>query len=132
MGLEIDGKMSDIRNYRDLDIWQRAVNISVQVYQLTGEFPKSERYGLTSQMRRSAVSIASNIAEGHSRTTRDFARFLLIARGSVSELETQVEIARRIGLLTGEAASKLFEEIRIIGKQLNSLIRKIREQGKGQ
>lgn len=124
--------MSEIRNYRDLDIWQRAVNISVQVYQLTDEFPKSERYGLTSQMRRSAVSIASNIAEGHSRTTRDFARFLLIARGSVSELETQVEIARRIGLLTGEAASKLFEEIRIIGKQLNSLIRKIREQGKGQ
>ena len=124
--------MSEIRNYRDLDIWQRAVNISVQVYQLTGEFPKSERYGLTSQMRRSAVSIASNIAEGHSRTTRDFARFLMIARGSVSELETQVEIARRIGLLTGEAASKLFEELRIIGKQLNSLIRKIREQGKGQ
>ena len=124
--------MSEIRNYRDLDIWQRAVNISVQVYQLTGEFPKSERDGLTSQMRRSAVSIASNIAEGHSRTTRDFARFLMIARGSVSELETQVEIARRIGLLTGEAASKLFEELRIIGKQLNSLIRKIREQGKGQ
>ena len=124
--------MSEIRNYRDLDIWQRAVNISVQVYQLTDEFPKSERYGLTSQLRRSAVSISSNIAEGHSRTTRDFARFLMIARGSVSELETQVEIARRIGLLTGEAASKLFEELRIIGKQLNSLIRKIREQGKGQ
>ncbi|MFN2187476.1 MAG: four helix bundle protein [Candidatus Promineifilaceae bacterium] len=99
--------MTEIRNYRDLDIWQRAVNIAVLVYQLTNDFPQSELYGLTSQMRRSAVSIASNIAEGHSRSSREFVQFLSIARGSVSELETQIEIASRIGLLPDMANDRV-------------------------
>ena len=99
--------MTETRNYRDLDIWQRAVNIAVLVYQLTNDFPQSELYGLTSQMRRSAVSIASNIAEGHSRSSREFVQFLSIARGSVSELETQIEIASRIGLLPDMANDRV-------------------------
>jgi four helix bundle protein len=119
--------MSEVRYYRDLDIWQRGVNISVNVYHLTEEFPRSELYGLTSQIRRSAVSIPSNIAEGHARSTREFARFLSIARGSVSELETQLEIARRIGYLSQEAFVDLSQELRIIGKQINTLLSKIRE-----
>jgi four helix bundle protein len=119
--------MTEVRYYRDLDVWQRAVSISVKVYHYTEEFPQSEQYGLTSQVRRSAVSIASNIAEGHARPTREFARFLSIARGSVSELETQLEIARRIGLLSEDASAELFQELSIIGKQLNALLNKIRD-----
>ena len=120
--------MSGIRNYRDLEVWQRAVAASVQVYMITDEFPQAEQYGLTGQMRRCAVSIASNIAEGHSRSSKDFARFLSIARGSVSELETQLEIACRIGLLPAGSHTDVLEELGIIGRQLNTLIGRIREQ----
>jgi four helix bundle protein len=84
--------------YRDLKVWQLGVEISLTVYRITNEFPRSEIYGLTSQLRRAAVSIPSNIAEGHSRgQTKDFVRFLSISRGSVAELETQLLIAERLG-----------------------------------
>ena len=83
--------------YRDLIVWHRAVELTVSVYKITEEFPQSEIYGLTAQMRRSAVSIPSNIAEGSKRGSRkDFTHFLRIALGSGAELETQVEIAKRL------------------------------------
>ena len=86
-----------MRGYRDLKVWQLGVEISLAVYRLSETFPKREVYGLTSQMRRAAVSIPSNIAEGHSRGhTRDLIRFLAISRGSVSELETQLILAERL------------------------------------
>ncbi len=119
--------MSTIKTYRDLDVWQRAVGLSVKVYLSTDGFPKAEQYGLTSQMRRAGVSIASNIAEGHARSTRDFARFVSIARGSVSELETQLEIARRIGFIPDESFTELDQELSVIGKQLNALLKKLRQ-----
>ena len=72
--------MNKVKSYRDLEVWQRAVNFSVQLYQVTEEFPKSEQYGLTNQMRRASVSIASNIAEGHGRSDPEFGRYLFIAR----------------------------------------------------
>ena len=86
-----------IQSYRDLIVWQKAVELSVAVYGLTEHYPKEEIYGLISQMRRASVSIASNIAEGRYRGTRkDFCQFLRIAFGSGAELETQIEISKRL------------------------------------
>lgn len=87
----------DIRSYKDLVVWQKSIELVVAVYSLTALFPTEERYGLTSQMRRSAVSIPANIAEGSRRSTRkDFRSFLLVAYGSGAELETYIEVLRRV------------------------------------
>ena len=108
--------------YRDLKVWQRSIDLAESIYRLTAAFPKSELYGLTSQMRRAAVSIPSNTAEGWGRRNRkDYSRFVLIARGSNDELQTQLVIAQRLGF--GEAtrlseAAALSEEI---GKMLGGL-----------
>ncbi len=118
--------MSQIRTYRDLLVWQKAMKLVTEVYVITKEFPSSELYGLTSQIRRSAVSIPSNIAEGYARNSDgDFVRFLRIACGSVYELQTQMEIAQNLGYLTvskSENTSQLSMEIE---KMLSSLIGKI-------
>lgn len=83
--------------YRDLEVYGKSMDLALAVYKLTNAFPKQEMYGITAQLRRSAVSIPSNIAEGHSRnSTADFIRFLNIANGSLSELETQLELAYRL------------------------------------
>jgi len=89
-----------MRGYRDLKVWQLGVEISLAVYDATEQFPKGEVYGLVSQLRRASVSIPSNIAEGNSRgQTKDFIRFLSIARGSVAEVETQLIIAEKRGYI---------------------------------
>ena len=86
------------KSYRELKIWQRAIELSVAVYRLTGQFPADERFGLTSQLRRAAVSVASNIAEGYGRASRgEFRQFVGMARGSVLELQTQLVIAKELG-----------------------------------
>ena len=86
-----------MKSFRDLLAWQRAIELSVSIYRLTQSFPREELYGLTSQMRRSAVSVPSNIAEGHGRlNTGEYRQFLGIARGSNFELQTQIEIARKL------------------------------------
>ena len=95
-----------------------------EVYRYSSRFPADERYGLTSQVRRAAVSVPSNIAEGHSRPTADFVRFLNIARGSVSEVETQLEIARRLGFLDDTAA--VMQQAEELGRIINGLIRSLR------
>ncbi len=90
--------MEPVRSYRDLTVWQRSMTLAELVYAATSQFPKSELYGLVSQMRRAAISIPSNIAEGHSRiSTGGYVQFLGIARGSLAELETQIELAKRLG-----------------------------------
>jgi four helix bundle protein len=86
-----------VRRYSDLLAWQKAMELVEEVYNITKGFPQDERYGLTNQIRKAAVSIPSNIAEGQSRGSRDFIRFLSIAHGSLSEVETQMEIALRLG-----------------------------------
>jgi four helix bundle protein len=87
------------QSHRDLGVWQRSMDLTLAVYRLTQGFPREEAFGLTSQMRRSAVSIPSNIAEGFGRMSRrEFNRFLLIARGSNCELQTQLEISKALGL----------------------------------
>src|SRR3989339_2007004 len=90
-----------MQSYQNLVVWQKAMDLVIAVYSLTLQFPESEKYGLIAQMRRSAVSIPSNIAEGRRRGSRkDYRKFLIIAYGSGAEIETQVEIAKRLSLAT--------------------------------
>jgi four helix bundle protein len=87
-----------VQSYRDLTVWNTAVQLTLEVYRITESFPKSEQFGLTSQLRRASVSIASNIAEGHGRSTRgEYRNFLSIARGSAIEVEVQLYLAEQIG-----------------------------------
>ena len=91
------GSIFMINSYKDLIVWQKAMELVVEIYKLTESFPKEELYGLTSQIRRSVISIPSNIAEGSRRVSRkDFRNFLMIAYGSGAELETQIEIAKKL------------------------------------
>ncbi|MBW3636386.1 MAG: four helix bundle protein, partial [Armatimonadetes bacterium] len=125
-----------VRNYRDLTVWQKAMDLVVSCYALTHNFPKAELYGLSNQLQRAAVSVPSNIAEGSERQSpREFARFLAIASGSLAELETQIEIAIRLGYIETAETSVAFEQAVEIGKMLNSLrrvqLQKIQDQGPG-
>lgn len=118
-----------IRSYRDLSAWQKARLLVKEVYLLTAGFPVGERFGLVSQMDRSAVSIPSNIAEGYGRAmTKDYLHFLRIARGSAYELETQLVLAQDLGLCTEERGLRvqiaLQEEVRILQGLISALERK--------
>ncbi|RMH69069.1 MAG: four helix bundle protein [Gemmatimonadetes bacterium] len=115
-----------MQSYRELKVWQNAIELVNQIYVLTRTFPKSEVFGLAGQLRRAAVSIPSNIAEGWGRaTTTDYIRFLRIARGSRYEVETQVVIARNLSYLNGEEYQHLVNTIAEIGKMLNGLISRL-------
>ncbi len=116
-----------MNSYRDLIAWQKAMLLVEHIYRVTGGFPSEERFGLVSQIRRAAVSVPSNIAEGHTRTTTDYLRFLQIARGSLNELETQSEIARRLNFLTDLEAQRVSLEVTEIGRILNGLIRALKK-----
>jgi four helix bundle protein len=106
-----------------LDVYNRSLDLAEAVYRLTESFPDAERYGLVSQMRRSAVSIPSNIAEGYGRQHRpDYLRFLAIARGSLFELETQIVLARRVGLAEPEAIDALLAQLEPVRRMLIRLI----------
>jgi four helix bundle protein len=116
--------MDAIKSHKDLVVWQKAVSLAGKVYAATRLLPSDERYGLNQQLRRAAVSIASNIAEGSARRSRaEFLQFLHIARGSVSEIETQTMIA--IGQGYFEATTELPDDIAEIGRLLNGLIRSL-------
>ena len=115
-----------MKNYRDLIVWQKAMRLVTEIYRCTKAFPQDERYGLISQLRRSSVSLPSNMAEGYGlNSTQDYVRFLRVANGSLFELQTQLEIARNLGFLSEEDFSELFELSREIERMLSSLIRKI-------
>jgi four helix bundle protein len=120
-----------VQSFRDLHVWQRAIQLSVSIYRVTQGFPREELYGLTSQIRRAAVSIPSNIAEGNGRMgTGEYRQFLGIARGSNFELQTQIEIARALGYgnpkLLDEAEGLSFEVGKMISGLLNALKDKVR------
>jgi four helix bundle protein len=109
-----------VKGHRDLLVWQEAMSLAKAVYAQTTSFPKAEQYGLIAQMRRAAVSIPSNIAEGAGRQSdKEFQQFLIIARGSLSELETQVILAREFGFLDDEA--ELMANIQRVFKLLGGL-----------
>ena len=120
-----------VRSYRDLVVWQKAMELCSLTYRATARFPGEERFGLVSQMRRAAVSIPSNIAEGFGRlTTKDYQHFLATARGSARELETQILIASDLGYLSrveAEACESLTTEVsRMLTAIISSLSRKLR------
>jgi four helix bundle protein len=118
-----------ITSYRDLKVWQFAIDLAEHVYALTRDFPRDELYGLTTQMRRAAVSVAANIAEGHGReTTGAFIQFLRIAQGSVKELETHLIIAQRLDLTVGGDADKLLAQCDELGRMVRGLIRSLQEK----
>lgn len=106
-----------MNKFRDLKIWNEAVDLAVEIYKITGEFPTNEKYGLTSQMNRSVVSISSNIAEGSGRNSqKEFMHFLGIANGSSCELFSQTEIASRIGFINEEAHNETQNRLNYIQK----------------
>ncbi len=111
-----------MKGHRDLIAWQKAMELVTEVYRITQTFPKEELYGLTSQMRRSAVSIPSNLAEGHGRNSRkEFHQFVGQARGSLVELETQLEIALNLGYLQKDEAEVLLDRASEVGRLVNGL-----------
>ena len=112
-----------VQDFRELDVWREAMSLVTQVYQQTKGFPKEETYGLTNQVRRAAVSVPSNIAEGQGRrTTREFLNHLSIARGSLLEVQTQIEIGHRLNYMTSEAAQSIDQQIGRVARLLNGLI----------
>ncbi|RBP45279.1 four helix bundle protein [Roseimicrobium gellanilyticum] len=119
-----------MKSFRELLVWQKGIEVVTSVYAATGQFPKAETYGLTDQARRAAVSIPANIAEGYGRqSTQDYIRFLLIARGSLYELQTHMEIARRLGYLTDlDNADSVDARILEVERMLSSLIAKLKSK----
>ena len=116
----------EVSNYQKLVVWQKAMELTVGIFKLTEKLPQKEIYALSNQMRRAAVSIPSNIAEGHGRHyPREFVRFLSIARGSRAELETQLQICVRVGYLTNEDIIEMTNLINEIGKMLSALIKRV-------
>ena len=116
-----------INSFRDLNVWQKGMDISVDIYGLTRDFPRDEVFGLANQLRRSSISIPSNIAEGQGRSgTREFQKFLGVARGSLCELQTQLEIARRVGLGDPGKIDRAVEFSHEVGKLLFGLLRSLK------
>lgn len=112
----------DVRSYRDLTVWQTAMAIATEVYRLTENFPKRETYGLVSQMRRAAVSIVSNIAEGHAReSTKEYLHHVSFARGSLAELETQTLLSVELGYATQEGTGAVLKACDELGRMLRTL-----------
>jgi four helix bundle protein len=121
--------MEKVRSYKDLKVWQRGTDLALDVYALSRKFPKDELYGLTSQVRRAAISIPSNIAEGSERKAhRDFLRFVRIASGSLAEVETQIYMAVRLGYITEEEYQNLQPLMAEIGRMLNGFANNLAEQ----
>jgi four helix bundle protein len=116
----------DIRSFRDLNIWQKGIDLVKDVYKETQKFPREEIYGLMNQIRRAAISIPSNIAEGHIRQHRtEFKQFLSIALGSLAELETQIVISKELNYISDEAFQSLIDQMTSIGKMIRGLIKKL-------
>jgi len=113
---------SIVRSFRDLRIWKAAIDLVEQVYLLTQTFPKHEMYGLAGQMQRAAVSVPSNIAEGHTRSySKEYLHHLSIARASLAELQTQLEIALRLKYCSPEKMSQIIDQADSLGRQMSSL-----------
>ena len=115
--------------YRDLKVWQRAMSLVESIYKITAKLPREEIYGLAAQLPRAAVSIPSNIAEGHARdSTKDYLRFLSIARGSLAELETQLLLCQRLGLLSQLDVDEVLTLADEIGRMMRGVQTGLRER----
>ena len=129
----MEQQSDQIRDYRDLIVWKEAMEIAELVYSLTRAFPREEAFGLTSQMRRAAVSIPSNIAEGFGRAQRrTFVQYLRIAQGSLKEMETQALLSARVGFLGSDDLSDLLPRCERLGKRLVQFVRSLERSGTGE
>jgi four helix bundle protein len=121
------------RNYRDLLAWQKAMALVKSVYEVTREFPRTERFTLTDQVRRAAISVPSNVAEGQARRSpREFAHYVRLALGSLAELDTQLVIARELGYVNGSASEAVEAQVVEVRKMLNGLLSSLRLKSGGQ
>jgi four helix bundle protein len=121
-----------VLSFRDLTVWQEAMALVEDVYRVTEAMPRDELFGLRSQLRRSAISVPSNIAEGHARdSTAEFLRFISIAMGSIAELETQLLLANRLQLCDSRGLDPVLERVGSVGRLLRGLQRSIRRVAKG-
>jgi four helix bundle protein len=111
-----------IQTFRDLQVWQKSMDLAVRVYRTSEKFPKSEMFGLTSQVRRAVVSIPANVAEGKATGGQSYPHHVKIALGSEAELQTHIELARRLDMLDDEEASQLIEQISVVGRMLTKLL----------
>ena len=115
-----------ITSYRDLIAWQKAMDLTVAVYRLSAELPDSERFGLVAQVRRAAVGVAANLAEGHERKSRgDYRRFVGVARGSLAEVETHLTLMRRLGYVKDNPLAPVESLAHEVGKILSGLLRRL-------
>lgn len=121
-----DAPDSTIRSYQDLRVWQKAMDLAVLTYEITKAFPRDEMFGLTSQTRRAAASVAANIAEGYGRGTRPaYISFLRISQGSLKELETHMMLAARLGIAEPTAVEHLLAETVRLGRMTRTLLKKL-------
>ena len=115
-----------MNNYKELKVWQKAIDLAEMIYQITGNYPREEKFGLISQLRRAAISVTSNIAEGAGRNTDgEFRQMLGIAYGSICEVETQLILSDRMAIIDKSEFEKLSNEIATIQKMLYALIKKL-------
>jgi len=122
------------RSYRDLEVWKRSMMLAKQIYQVTSRFPSDERFGLANQLRRAAVSIPSNLAEGHARSgAAEFSRFISMSMGSVAEVETQLLLAIDLSYVNHDSVAPMLEELDALGRMLRGLSKSIelRKQRRG-
>jgi four helix bundle protein len=123
---------SAIQSCRDLKVWQEAMNLAVDCYRVSRDFPRDELYGITSQVRRSATSVAANVAEGYGRESRGaYVQFLKTAQGSLKELETHLILSQRVGLTGEDKVAPLLARAGDVGRMLRSLIRRLENEGGG-
>lgn len=123
--------MSEFKSYQDLEVWQRAMKVAQEIYRVTASFPKEEKFGLTNQMRRAAVSIPSNLAEGYARTgPNEFLHFVSIALGSTAELETQIILSGELRFMDDNTKNDLLAQLSTTGKMLRGLQRSLNNRRK--
>jgi four helix bundle protein len=122
---------NEVRSYKDLVAWQKSMDLVTAVYRASQGFPKEEIFGLVSQIRRAAVSVPSNIAEGHARTSKkEFQYFLSNARGSLAELETQLTIAHQLAYIDETGINQLLDRLGEVGRILNGLLAALKRSSK--
>ena len=114
-----------IQSYRDLEAWKIGMDFTVRIYEVSKGFPRNELYGLTSQIRRAAVAIPSNVSEGHRQSTKTYSHYVTMALGSLAEAETQIELARRLSFMTDQDAKSLGELSATLGRILHGLRRSL-------
>jgi four helix bundle protein len=124
-----DREVADIKSYRDLSVWQKAVDIVTEAYRLSETFPRSEDFGLRLQLRRAAISVPANIAEGHGRTgIGEYLHHLSIAHGSLAELETLLTVAGNLGYVKADTIESIGKQGEEVGRLLRALMRRLRDR----